>query len=86
LCNLASKYLLSTDGLNAEMMLAKKLLVYSMSKSSALDKLKVVKEFSNLWTLMHMALNFSVSNAKCEISFSLFKQVKSFFQSTMSQD
>ena len=56
------------------------------SISDALDKLKPMKEgFTTLWNLMHLALTFPVSNAKCERSFSVLKLVKTYLRASMGQ-
>ena len=57
------------------------------SISAVLDKLKPLKHgFPALWTLLHLALTFPVSNAKCERSFSVLKLIRTHLRATMGQE
>ena len=75
-----------SENLHAEVLVAQRTLHDAKSISNALDKLKPLKQgFSTLWNLLHLALTFPVSNAKCERSFSVLKLVKTYIRATMGQ-
>lgn len=83
---LADQYEIESENLHAEVLVAQRTLHDAKSISNALDKLKPLKQgFSTLWNLLHLALTFPVSNAKCERSFSVLKLVKTYIRATMGQ-
>ena len=85
---LADQYTIEKESLHAEILIAKRTLRDNVkSISDILDKLKPLKgSFATLWNLMHLALTFPVSNAKCERSFSVLKLVKSYLRASMGQE
>ena len=83
---LADQHEIESESLYVEVLVAQRTLNDAKSISGALDKLKPLKQgFTTLWTLMHLALTFPVSNAKCERSFSVLKLVKMYLRATVGQ-